>query len=90
MIQLDMLYKPALNYINKERFTGSFEGMRYMLEKKVKEDESKCINVCSWPEPFCFDKTPEDKKQFKEFDFSQNGLDEAWEWLSKMQEEGAK
>lgn len=41
MIQTDMLYKPSLNYIKKERFTGSFQGMRYLLEKTEVVIETK-------------------------------------------------
>lgn len=84
----DMLYKPSLNYIKKERFTGSFEGMRYCLEKKTREDESTYMNVCCWPEPYSFEKTSEECKHYKEFDMSVAGLDEAIIWLSNMQKEG--
>lgn len=90
MIQTDMLYKPAFNYIKKERFTGSYEGMRYLLEKKKNKEEVDVLNVCAWPEPLCFEKTDELLKHFMEFDFSEDGLNEAIEWLSKKQEEFGK
>lgn len=85
MIQQDMLYKPSFNYIKKERFTGSINGMRYMLEKG-NVDEKDFIRVCHWPEPLCFEKTDEEKKTFNEFEFSKEGLDEAWQWLSDAEE----
>lgn len=87
MIQDDMLYKPSFNYIKKERFTGSFEGTRYFLDKKENEDGNKVILACAWPEPLCFEKTDELLKHFMEFDFSEDGLKEAWAWLSSKQEE---
>ncbi|MBQ8262039.1 MAG: hypothetical protein IJZ00_07120 [Lachnospiraceae bacterium] len=86
MIQQDMLYKPSLNYIKKERFTGSFAGMRYMLEKK-KTEEAESLLACAWEEPYAFDKTPEEKKIFKEFALTEDGLVEAWNWLDEMQEQ---
>lgn len=108
MIQMDMLYKPSLNYIKKERFTGSYEGLRYLLEKAeividtkeevdtetgeitfIENKETK-IRVCVWPEPFSFDKTEDDKKTFELFDFNQDGLDKAWEWIGVKQDEQKK
>lgn len=86
MIQNDMLCKPAFEYIKKERFTGSYKGVRYLLEKK-ETDEGKFITACAWPEPLCFEKTDELLKHFMDFDFSQEGLEEAWQWLSDKQEE---
>ena len=50
-----------LNYIKKEPQTGSDTGMRYRLSKG-KNDDGDCIDAAVWPEPFCFVKTPEDKK----------------------------
>lgn len=86
MILNDMLHKPALEYIKKERFTGSYQGMRYFLEKK-KTENGKVINTCAWPEPLCFEKTDELLKHFMEFDFSDDGLNEAIQWLSNKQDE---
>lgn len=90
MIQNDMLYKPSFEYIKKERFTGSYQGLRYSLQKKVNDDENnkgEVILACAWPEPLCFEKTDELLKHFMEFDFSKEGLNEAWDWLSNKQEE---
>ena len=56
MILKDKLYRVPLAYIKKERYTGSYEGMRYMLEKKdVKPEEKKS-------EQFKKDVKPEEKK----------------------------
>lgn len=85
MIQRDMLCKPAFEYIKKERFTGSYCGMRYLYEK-VEKEEGKVICARHWPEPFCFEKTDEEKIISNEFEFSQEGLDAAIDWLDKAQE----
>ena len=71
------LYKISLNYIKKERYTGSNDGVRFMLEKKSVEGEDDKILVCLWPEPFSFEKTEEDQKKFYEYPFTEEGLEEA-------------
>ena len=60
MIDKDKFH--VLNYVRKEEYTGSMDGMRYMLKKKEKEDGS-ALEVIIWPEPYCFSKTEEEKKQ---------------------------
>ena len=108
MIQTDMLYKPSLNYIKKERFTGSFHGMRYLLEKtevvvdtkeelnqetgelEQKEVKEPKIHAAVWPEPFAYDKTAEESITHEYFMLSQEGLEEAWNWISIKQDEFAQ
>ncbi len=79
----DNLYKISLNYIKKERYTGSSDGVRFLLEKKKAEEEGgeDRILTCTWPEPFSFEVTANEKKQFRDFPFSQEGLDEAVDYL---------
>ena len=50
-----------LNYIKKEEYSGSMEGMRYLL-KKVKSGEADVIRVTVWPEPLGIFRTSEEKK----------------------------
>lgn len=71
-----------LNYIKKEPLTGSIKGMRYMLRKKT-EGEEDFMEGIVWPEPFCYAKTPEEKKIRKRFALSAEGLAEAVEWLNE-------
>ena len=40
-----------LNYIKKEEYSGSMDGMRYML-KKVPSEDGNDLLVTIWPEPF--------------------------------------
>lgn len=72
-----------LNYIKKEEYCASMDGMRYMLKKKEKED-GHCLEVIIWPEPYCYAKTPEDKKQRIEFDLSAEGVEKAADWLNEQ------
>lgn len=73
----------VLNYIKKEEYTGSMKGMRYMLKKKDMEEETR-LEVIIWPEPLGYAKTAENKKQRIEFTFSQEGLEEAVDWLNEQ------
>ena len=82
----DGLYKISLNYIKKERYTGSNDGMRFLLEKKSVEGEEDRILVCTWPEPFSYEKTEEDRKEYREFPFTQEGLDLAVQYLMHGEE----
>ena len=72
-----------LNYIKKEPQTGSDTGMRYRLSKG-ENDDGDCIDAAVWPEPFCFVKTPEDKKTFRQFPLNEEGCQKAVEWLNEQ------
>ena len=76
-------YTLYLNYIKKEEYTGSMEGMRFMLKKKDYEDGPK-LETIIWPEPYCYAKTPEENKQRTEFTFNAQGVREAADWLNEQ------
>jgi hypothetical protein len=76
----------SLNFVKKEDFTGSHEGMRFLLrhatvEKQEGTSENK-LQVYIWPEPFCFVATPDEKKVSELFEFSEEGLSKAIEWMN--------
>ncbi|EOS77833.1 MAG: hypothetical protein OSJ60_17155 [Lachnospiraceae bacterium] len=73
----------VLNYVKKEEYCGSMDGMRYMLKKKEKEEGAR-LEVIIWPEPLCYAKTEEAKKQRREFDFTSEGVFQAAEWLNQQ------
>lgn len=73
----------VLNYVKKEDYTASMEGMRYMLRKKS-SGEDTVLEVTIWPEPLCYAKTEEDKKQRKEFEFTSDGVSAAADWLNEQ------
>lgn len=73
--------KISLNFIKKENLTGSYQGMRYLLKKQEEQ-----IVAAIWPEPFCFEVTPEEQKEFAEFDFSMEGKKQAVTWLNEQYE----
>lgn len=75
-----------LGYIKKEEYSGSMEGMRYML-KRVKGEEEDRIRVIIWPEPYGIHKTPEEEKQSIEVPLTEGGVEEAADWLNAQYEE---
>ncbi len=82
MIDKDKFH--VFNYIKKEEYTGSMDGMRYMLRKK--EGEEARLEAIIWPEPYGYGATPEKKKQRMEFAFSARGLEEAVDWMNEQYE----
>lgn len=72
----------SLQFLKKEVYTGSFHGMRYLMQ--FSDD---LLKVCVYPEPYCFEKTSEEDKQWKDFAFSADGLTEALTWLENVHEE---
>lgn len=75
-----------IQFIKKEPLTGSYKGMRYRMIRSGQAEEPALL-AAIWPEPFCFEKTDEDKKQFCEFAFSEQGLMEAVAWLNGQYQE---
>lgn len=74
--------KISLNFIKKEPVTGSYNGMRFQLHK-----EEEMIRTTVWPEPFCYDKTTEEKKIVKDFPLTKEGKEEAVVWMNEQYEE---
>lgn len=70
-----------LNYIKKENLTGSYQGMRYLFQKQEEE-----LVLTIWPEPYCFEKTPEEKKTVSKFEFTEEGKLQAIDWMNHQYE----
>lgn len=84
MTRKDLL---SLNYYNYSPFHGSENGLRYRVEKFIEETESgekkePRLKVTLWPEPFNYDKTPDDKKEVSIFPFSEEGLQSATDHIN--------
>lgn len=67
-----------LNFLKKEACTGSYQGMRYKIELVEKQ-----LIVSIWAGPYCSDVTPDEKKQFKEFEANEQNLDLVVDWLNE-------
>jgi len=78
----------VFNYVKKEEYSASMDGMRYMLKKGEAEnsqgEKETVLEVIIWPEPYCYAKTPEEKKQRKNFAFSAAGVEDAADWLNEQ------
>lgn len=86
-----------LNFYKKEKFTGSYLGMRYLIKKDVEPDttapapaegeEPKKIDVFRatiWPGPYNFASTPDEKKTVATFPFSQEGKQQVVDWMNEQ------
>ncbi|MFI3201223.1 MAG: hypothetical protein R3Y54_06830 [Eubacteriales bacterium] len=73
----------GLNYLKKENFHGSMKGMRYRFHCEKVDDGTK-LEVCIWPEPYCFEKTEDAFKQVKEYTFDEQGLLEGIAWVNEQ------
>ncbi len=67
-----------LQFLRKSPFHGSFHNMRYLLDKRGDD-----LLVCIYPGPYGYTATPEEKKQYFTFAFSENGYDEAIAFLNQ-------
>ena len=68
-----------LNYIKKEEYSGSMDGMRYMLGR-VQSGEEDVIKVTVWPEPLGLYHTPEQMQSMTEVPLTQEGVELAADW----------
>lgn len=90
--RIDLFHLP---FYKKEAFTGSDRGMRFWIGKTVlpaEEEEGEgetVLRVIVWPEPFALQYTEDDKKTVKDFPFSEEGLDQVYDWLLTEGREGA-
>ena len=80
------LYDVKSFYKKKAVLKASYEGMRYQVQCVEKEEEEFLLATV-WPEPFCFEKTSEEKKQSQYFSYSEEGLDEVYQWLCDKYDE---
>ncbi len=97
-IMIDLHGDISIPFLKKSRFTGSWLGMRYQLQKLEKtleeateEAPAKTETVLLaviWPEPFNFEVTPDEKKHSREFSFTTDGIWEAVAWLNEEHEAG--
>ena len=76
-----------VNFLKKEKYTGSCKGMRFRMEKFEKEgEETPVLRVSVWPEPYSFDCTPEEEKQFLECTFDADGIAKGADWINERYE----
>lgn len=80
------LYDVASFYDKRAKLKASFGGMRYQVEQAECGEEKK-LRATVWPEPFCYERTAEEKREVKLFDYTEEGLDDVYRWLCDKYEE---
>ena len=73
----------SIDYYKKSVFKGSYRGMNFRISKDGDEEEKELL-ATAWKGPFILEKTKEEPVTMT-FDFSDEGLLEADEWLTKQQ-----
>lgn len=80
-----------LNFYKKEDFNGSINGMNFRLAKSEREQEdgekALILKGTVWRGPYCYDVTPDVKKEHREFSFAEEGIQEALEWFESKSKE---
>lgn len=66
--------------LKKEPFSGSHHGMRYFFRGDDGKN-STTFTVFIYPEPWCFEQTPEEEKEQASFPLSDEGMEQAVAWL---------
>lgn len=75
---------PTLHYYNLgDTYTGACDGMRYRIAMQ-KSEEGKQLTGAVWPEPFCYDKTADERKTTALFDYSPEGLTACIDWVAEQ------
>lgn len=84
--RIDLFHLP---FYKKEAFTGSDRGIRFWIGKTEipvegaeEEAETKTVlRTIVWPEPFALRHTADENKIQKDFPFTEEGLDEVYDWI---------
>lgn len=73
----------TFQFYKKEKFTGSFLGMRYLIRKET-FDDSDLFAVFTWFGLYSFPATPEQEKTKKTFPFKEESLNEITDYLNDI------
>lgn len=84
--RIDLFHLP---FYKKEAFTGSDRGIRFWIGKTEipkegageEEEAETVLRVIVWPEPFALKHTDDGKKIHKDFPFSEEGLNQVYDWI---------
>ena len=79
-----------LNFYKKEKFTGSYKGMRYLVKKEKDDAENDIFRATVWPGPYNFSTTPynfavtdDSLKSSATFPFTVDGKLQVVDWLNE-------
>ena len=81
---IDLTGMISIPYLKKTTFTGSEKGTNFMIRKiSGEEGEPDKIQAVTWPGPFIFSVTEDEKKTYQEFEFSEDGIKAAVAWVNE-------
>lgn len=81
---MDIEILPFGRFKYSQPFTGSYKGMRFkIVHPKPAEGEENLIYLNIWPEPLCFEKTDDELKINKSFQYSKEGYDEMVSYIEE-------
>ena len=81
MIEANQLYN--VNFYKSSAFTGSLKHMHYRVIKED-TDDGPVFLVTTWPGPYNYDSTPDEKKKTATFPFSNEALKEVADYLNEI------
>lgn len=88
-----------MNFYKKEKFTGSYQGMRYLIKKDTvpindpaaadtasdaAPAQTDIFRVTIWPGPYNFASTDDAAKTSATFPFTPDGKDAVVDWLNEQ------
>ena len=77
----------SLEFYKKSPFHGSFNGVRYRIEKIEDDNEERKLKCTTWPEPYGFEATDESLMEYYESTFDDEGLKDIVEHINKKAKE---
>ncbi|MDO5564470.1 MAG: hypothetical protein Q4F88_04495 [Eubacteriales bacterium] len=76
-----------ISYLEKLPFKGSIAGLRYLIKKNIVENNVSLL-LCTYPDILCFEDTKEEEKNYKEFEYSDCGINESINYINTLLEKG--
>lgn len=71
----------SLEFYKKSPFHGSYNGIRYRIEKDG-DDEKVKLKCTIWPEPYSFEATDDSLKEYYQAEFSNEGLEDIVSYIN--------
>jgi hypothetical protein len=83
--EIDILSADKLKHYVKGVYSGSHKGMRYFISSVMtdEENENRELLLTIWPEPYNLNATPEENKEYFQFPFTEEGLEELEKQLNE-------
>ncbi len=72
----------SIPYLKKTTFSGSYQGMRFLMKMDKGEEKNTLVATC-WEEPYSYDAVRDEDKISEVFEFSEEGIRQAVDWLNE-------